>query len=278
MDFKKDIIEKPYYDILFVVLVYKNVEVLKGFFASLKMSCTYKVVLVNSFFDEITENNCRLMADNYHADFIAVPNKGYGTGNNIGCQYAIDNYQFRYLIISNSDVVIRDLSCLQQITDVRAVYAPDIEMINGHHQNPNIPVELFLYTKLLDISYQYGVRFLKTMALAINRACREIFVGYHRLMKHSKVKIFSGHGSCMILTYRAIIDLMPVFHEDMFLYNEELYLAYRCRLQKIPIYYVPLLKINHLEGASSTRESDKWENHAQSYQILTAWLKKNYKR
>lgn len=268
--------EKPYYDILFVVLVYKNIEVLKGFFASLKMSCTYKVVIVNSFFDEITENDCRLMADNYHADFIAVPNKGYGTGNNIGCQYAIDNYQFRYLIISNSDVVIRDLSSLMQMTDVRAVYAPDIRMGNGHQQNPHIPLRMRFYLKLLDLSYQHQSEALMTFAFVINRMFRELYIGWTMIHHKRKIKVFSAHGSFIVFTSQALKDLLPVFHEDMFLYNEELYLGHRCKELQIPVYYAPRLRILHLEGASSTPMSNGWKNHEDSYRVLAAWMKEHH--
>lgn len=277
MAVNKTIGGRPFYDVVFVVLVYRNTEVLKGFFDSLSLSFTYKVIVVNSFFDEASEKDCRLIAEDNFADFISVPNKGYGTGNNVGCQYAQDHYQFSYLIISNSDIEILNLCYLQQLTDLRAVYAPDIILRNGHHQNPNIPIELFLYKKLLDISYKYEIGYLKTMALVINRLCRELFVGYLKLIKSRKARIFSGHGSFIVMTYYALKSLMPVFHEDMFLYNEELYFAYRCKMQKIPIFYVPLLTILHLEGASSTPESDDWENHKKSYQVLTSWLDRSYK-
>jgi GT2 family glycosyltransferase len=268
-------IDKPYYELVFVVLVYRNIEVLRQFFASLALSCNYRVIVVNSFCNQETEDACQALAAEKGADYISVPNKGFGAGNNTGCQYAIDHYQFRFLILSNSDVEIIDISRLHQMTDIRAVYAPDIVMKNGHHQNPNIPIKLYLYIKLLDLSYKYKIELLKTIALAINRLCREIFVVYLWLLRKNKIRIFSGHGSFVVITYRAVLDLSPVFLEEMFLYNEELYLGYRCRMKMIPIYYVPTLKVLHQEGASSTKQSNAWKNHEDSYRVLTSWLREN---
>ena len=87
---------------------------------------------------------------------------------------------------------------------------------------------------------------------------------------------FSAHGSFIILTYQAVSELSPIFHEDMFLYNEELYLAHRCKLLQIPVYYVPTLKVIHLEGASSTIQSNAWKNHEDSYRVLSSWMRKHH--
>ena len=67
-------IEKPYYELVFVVLVYKNVEVLQQFFASLVLPYSYRVIVVNSFCNQETEEACRTLSLGYDADFISVPN------------------------------------------------------------------------------------------------------------------------------------------------------------------------------------------------------------
>lgn len=266
---------KPYYDVLFVVLVYRNVEVLKNFFKSLSLSYSYRVIIVNSFYDHDTEEDCRKLSLQYNADFISVPNKGYGTGNNIGCQYAVDHYDFRFLALSNSDIIIKDMSVLSDMKQTKAVYAPDTRMENGHRQNPHIPVRFGFYMKLLDLSYRYKSEKLMSVAFAINRVIRELFVLWTKLSGGRMVRVFSAHGSFIILTSQAVRQLMPLFNEDMFLYNEELYLAHRCKLLGIPVYYVPRLSILHLEGASSTSASNAWQNHEDSYNVLKKWLCEN---
>lgn len=272
MDSDSNQIIKPYFDLVFVVLVYRNVNVLHDFFESLQLVYSYRVIVVNSFYDQESERQCRVIADKHHADFLSVPNKGFGVGNNVGSQYAMDHYRYRYLVLSNSDILIHDLEYLRQLNYQRAVYAPDTRMENGHRQNPHIPIRFGFYMKLLNLSYRVKSEALMSVAFAINRLVREAYVAWTKLAGGREVRVFSAHGSFLILTYQASVELMPLFHEDMFLYNEELYLAHRCRQESIPVYYVPKLKITHLEGASSTPSSNSWKNHEDSYRVLSQWL------
>ena len=268
-------IDKPYYELVFVVLVYRNIEVLRQFFASLGLSCSYRVIVVNNFCNQETEDACQALADENGADFISLPNKGFGAGNNTGCQYAMDHYQYRFLILSNSDIIIRDINALSQMDDRKAVYAADVRMENGHRQNPHLPFKVGLYLKLLDLSYRWKSNVLMNVAFAFNRILRELVVMWTKINGGRKVRVFSAHGSFIVLTRQASQALSPIFHEEMFLYNEELYLAHRCRALQIPVYYVPNLKVLHLEGASSTKQSNAWKNHEDSYRVLSSWLKDN---
>lgn len=268
--------DKPFFEVVFVVLVYKNIQVLRDFFASLVLPFSYRVIVVNSFYDSISEQECRSIALKNQADYLSVSNKGYGTGNNVGCQYAVDHYGFRFLALSNSDIIIMDMSVLSDLEQTKAVYAPDTRMENGHRQNPHIPVRFGFYMKLLDLSYRYKSERLMSVAFAINRFFRELFVFRTKLSGGRMVRVFSAHGSFIILTCQAVQDLMPLFNEEMFLYNEELFLAHRCKLRGIPVYYVPKLKILHLEGASSTSSSNAWQNHEDSYNVLKRWLCENH--
>ena len=86
------------YDFIFVVLVYRNTSDLVDFFASLKLERT-RVIVVNSFYDEESELQFKQIAESNHAEFLSVPNKGYGAGNNRGVEYALKHYDFKYLVI-----------------------------------------------------------------------------------------------------------------------------------------------------------------------------------
>jgi GT2 family glycosyltransferase len=268
--------EKPYYELVFVVLVYRNIEVLRQFFESLALSCSYRVVVVNSFYDQDTEEACRTLSKEHDADFIPVPNKGFGAGNNTGSRFVMDHYQYRFLVLSNSDIMIQDIKDLSQMDEQKAVYAADVRMENGHQQNPHLPFRIGLYLKLLDLSYRWKSDMLMNVAFAFNRILRELVVAWTKVNGGKKVRIFSAHGSFIILTYQAVSELSPIFHEDMFLYNEELYLAHRCRLLQIPVYYAPRLKVIHLEGASSTIQSNAWKNHEDSYRVLSSWMQEHH--
>lgn len=264
---------KPYYDIVFVVLVYKNIEVLSDFFKSLNIPYSHKVIVVNSYYDDGTERKCADVAKSNNADYLAVPNNGYSYGNNVGCQYAIDHYSFKYLMVSNSDVVLNDFEYLKKLTLERAVFAPDTKMLNGHRQNPNIPYNSRLFLGLLSVAYKYESDFLLRMAHIVNRLYREVYLLYTMILGKNSIRIFAPHGSFVIFSYQAALELMPIFNDKMFLYNEELFLAFHCRQNNVPIYYVPKLKLTHLEGASSSSTSNSWKNHKQSYSVLQQWLK-----
>ena len=272
-DVNMTIVDKPYYELVFVVLVYRNIDVLRQFFSTLTLSCGYRVIVVNSFFNQETEDACRALSDEYDADFISVPNNGFGAGNNRGCSYVMDHYRYRFLILSNSDVIIRDISCLMQMEEQMAVYAADIRMENGHRQNPHLPFKVGLYLKLLDLSYKWKSNVLMNVAFAFNRVLRELVLAWTKMNGGRIIRIFSAHGSFIVMTYQASQVLNPIFHEGMFLYNEELYLAHRCRMLRIPVYYVPRLKIIHMEGASSTKQSNAWKNHEESYRVLSLWIR-----
>jgi len=266
---------KDYFDIVFVVLVYRNIDVLRDFFTSLKLPYTYKVIVVNSYFDEATEKECQQVAEENNAVFISVPNNGYSSGNNSGCDYAIEHYGYKYLIVSNSDIIINDISYLSETSYDTAVIAPETKMLNGHKQNPNIPFRNVVYMILTRLAYKYEKPGLKKMALIFNRFCRELMLLYISIARQDNVRIFSPHGSFIVFTKRASQILQPIFNDKMFLYNEETYLGYKCKKIGVPVYYSLKLKITHLEGASSTESSNSWKNKKASFAVLLDWLKEN---
>ena len=96
------------YDFVFIVLVYKNTLDLEEFFLSLNLLNT-KVIVVDSFYDEVTSMAFENIALKYSASYLRVENRGYGYGNNMGIKYALAHYSFRYLIISNADIVVKQL-------------------------------------------------------------------------------------------------------------------------------------------------------------------------
>ena len=84
------------YDCVYVVLVYRNTLDLEQFFIH-QTTPNSKVIVVNSFFDEMTECKFRKIALLNDADFISLPNRGYGFGNNRGCEFALKKYDFKQI-------------------------------------------------------------------------------------------------------------------------------------------------------------------------------------
>lgn len=260
-----------HYKAVFIVLVYRNINVLKDFFSSLALN-NVKVIIVNSYFDDISLAECKSVAQLYGADFIPIQNKGYGYGNNIGCEYALNKYKFDYLIISNSDIVIDDISYLDNFKGTEAVIAPLISMLNGKSQNPNIVYNSNLRYQLYKKGILYNNKIFLFLARAMNWITRQSAIILMRLFNLNKIKIFSPHGSFIILTSSALQKLFPLFNNKMFLYNEEYYFAYKCLIYKIPVYYCKKIKIRHLEGASSQNNLVR-KYTKESLLILDEWLK-----
>lgn len=264
------------YKYVFVVLVYKNINVLRDFFKSLNLN-DCKVIVVNSYYDEISLSECKQVAIENDSDFIPIDNKGYGFGNNVGAKYAIEHYKYDYLILSNSDIKINSISFLDDVDENAKVIAPYIHLNNGKIQNPNIPWNIGkILFPLLYNGYKGNKSYLLYMAHALTRILRETFLLYHRFVKKNCYKIYCCHGAFVIFTAKAVENLYPFFNEDMFLNNEELFLAENCRRKEIPIYYCPKVDVLHLEGASRNKEGYLgFKNNKQSFLVFYKWLRNN---
>lgn len=266
-----------HYKHIFVVLVYKNTDVLNGFFQSLEEKVSdYKVILVNSFYDDISEAACKKWAVDKECDFISVPNKGYGAGNNVGIKYAIEHYDFDFLVISNSDIIVKKLDALDKYIDKTAVIGPETIMLTGKRQNPGqgtYPILIDIYFKLCKIAYTKDSHFFITLAHICSRINKIITRSRIKLFHLKEIQVFSIHGSFFIMTKKAVMKLVPVFSDEMFLYNEELYLGLSAKQKGVPLFFSNENEVTHLEGASST--ADFWKQFPQfkeSFLILYGFI------
>lgn len=242
------------YDFIFIVLVYRNTKDLEDFFISFKLTNS-KVIVVNSFYDDESEKIFKQIAKNGNADFISVPNKGYGAGNNRGIEYALKNYDFKYIVISNADVNIININIDTLKNYPEGIYAPSIRTLKGKQQNPHMP----FHCKIIDKQkYKF---FLKNnwkaiiLFSALNRILRIFFLNIIRFFNSGK--IYSAHGSFIVLPKNIVEKLVPLYDENVFLFTEEENLAMNARAQGIHTYYTPQIHIQHKEDGSTSTISDK---------------------
>lgn len=257
------------YKYIFIVLVYKNIDVLETFFDSLSSIDSYKVVLVNAYYDDESKKACETYATEHNADFVDIPNMGYGEGNNKGIEYARTKYSFEYLIVSNSDIIIKEFNNINGFQN--SIIAPYTEMISGKKQNPNMPYHAFgICYNLLKWGYKNNSFIICKIAHAINRVNRIAFFIQSRLLNKDSCSIYSAHGSFFLIGNKALEYLYPLFDSEMFLYNEEFYLAEKCRRKGVRIIYAPsLIRVLHLEGASAGFDYKKqFGVHRESFLIL----------
>lgn len=269
------------FDFIFCVLCYGNTKDLESYFQNIKkIQGTYKVVVVDSFYSDEVREQMKQIALSNGADFIPVPNKGYGAGNNAGIKHALERYHFRYLAVTNSDIdfINFDIDTLTSMED--CVIGPSIVTINGKKQNPYRPYTLMGIIELMEYwGFRNNSKVFLYAGVIINKLLREIFALYHEKITE-RGRTYSVHGSCIIFGYQALICLMGernLFDENIFMFCEEMDIARRARQCGVKMYYMPKLKIRHFEDgainmakkfdeASEERKSylycyEKWSSH-----------------
>lgn len=259
----RDMIRK-HFDIIFVVLVYRNTQDLKDFFAHFACE-NAKVIVVESYFSESCSSEFKDIAKGNNADFISVPNKGYGAGNNTGCEYALKKYDFNYLVISNADIIIQhfDMPIIEEHKD--SIIAPKILNLKGKNQNPSSP---FVPNRLVESfalwSYNGNHTKLIWIYFALSRLKKILFYCISRYRR----TIFSAHGAFVIIPRNILELLFPLYNEDMFLFNEEEHLGMLASSKGIKTVYEPKIVVLHKEDGSMKLASvNEFERLRQSFNV-----------
>ena len=241
---------KERYDVVFVVLTYKNTEDLKDFLKSTKtLDFTYRVVVVNSHFDEATEETLREIAESENCDFIDVPNCGYGAGNNRGMEWAAGHYLYDALIVCNPDTVIREFSkaALSPYLGRPVIVAPDVLCASGKRQNPAIVRDNRTADRLIYQGYKRDSKLRMYSGFALNKLRRLRFV---RKKKKDGMLIYQAHGCFVIFTKEALDLLSPVYDENMFLFYEEMDLSFKAASVGVSTVFCDRIHIFHKEDGS----------------------------
>lgn len=252
------------YDIVFVVLVYRNTDDLKDFFISNHLSNT-KTIVVNSYYDDKTEGIFSKIASDNNADFISVPNNGYGAGNNRGIEHALSKYSFKYLVISNADIMIQrlDMATMEKMGDV--IIAPKIINLNNRNQNPSAPFTPHKFSLLLwKFIYENDLRPLSWCMFAWSRVKKILYY----LISRWHRQVFSAHGAFVVFPVSVLKKLVPIYNEKMFLFVEEEHLGMLALSKGIKTVYCPEIIIRHKENGSMNIASvNEFEKTKQSYLI-----------
>lgn len=240
-------------DMVLVILLYRNMTDIIELLESLRrIAQKIKVILVNNYYDEQTKQEAVSIAKKYDCHFVDEQNRGYGAGNNAGIKCALENYVFQYLIVANPDTVIRQFNTEGLLrADIPAVYAPKIVAATGKKQNPNWVVKDGLIEYLQYVACKNNTVFIDYLAIALLKFQRIIFNEITvNLLGKLRYKVYSAHGSFVIFSYAAILKLHPVYDENIFLFYEEICLAYKAKELGIPTYYVDSICIDHKEDGS----------------------------
>lgn len=236
---------RMYYRTIYCALTYKNTDDIITFLKSVaKKDKNYKVIIINSFYDDISNQKFEKIAYEHDCDFLQVENRGYGYGNNQGIMYARETYEFDFLVVCNPDTEIVHLANLENYVEKTMLVAPKIIRNDGRNQNPMRVTKPFFSEKVAYLGFKRKVPFFVLSSICLNKLDRIL----HNASK--KNTIYECHGSFIIFTHKALDKLIPVFDEKIFLFCEESDLAKKCKEAMIPIVYDSNYIIRHYEDGS----------------------------
>lgn len=210
-----------------------------------------KVILVESYYNDLTKKKAKDIASRYQCNYISVKNKGYGYGNNIGIKFARDNYKFDFLAVCNPDTTIKKFNEEDFLEpNEPAIYAPKIIAHDGKIQNPNWAFHNEILENLQYKSCKNELVLLDYFVIAILKSERYLYSLWCKIFNRKRAKIYSAHGSFVILSRSAIDRLAPLYDEHIFLFYEEMCLAYKALQKRVPTYYIKDTIILHKEDGS----------------------------
>lgn len=257
------------YNFVFIVLCYRNTDDLCNFFNSVHdIEGTYKVIVVNSYYDDLSLAEFKKIALAHSSDFLNVPNRGYGYGNNQGIKFANKSYKYDFLVIANPDIKFQKFEF--QLVDgyQNALLGPQIKTKVGKNQNPYKPFKRWLIDGMEYYGIKYNIYLLWFFGIAINKIIREIIV-FLADFRTKAINVDSLHGSCMLIGAEGMSKLIvdeDLYDDNMFLFSEEDEVGYKAKKYNIPLLYMPTLKILHKEDGSTSLIGEKVsEYEKQSY-------------
>jgi len=238
------------FNLIFVILVYANTDDLGEYLQSLtKLNVSYHAIVVNSYYDDKSLEECRRISMQYKCDFISVENKGYGAGNNRGIEFAINNYKFDHIIVSNPDMIMKEFNYSIIRNKKNCIIGPKIITKSGKNQNP-----FYFGKKKLARAEHYFMQSYNNMGyyftVGVNKINKVVNLALMKLKSKNAAIVYAVHGSFIILGFNALIKLYPIFDENIFLFEEEMVLAEKARKANIKSLYCPQIVIHHKEDGS----------------------------
>jgi GT2 family glycosyltransferase len=175
-------------------------------------------------------------------------NLGFGKASNLAYEHA----QGDYVLFLNPDTISNDetyLHCLARLAE-----DPTIGMISP---------KLVMADGKMDLASRRSIPtvwdgFCRALGLAAKFPRSKLFAGYNLtyLPDDGTYEVGSVNGAFMLCPRLALLRF-GVFDEQFFMYGDDLDLCYRCHKAGYKVIYDGRVKLIHLKGMSSSKESDK---------------------
>ena len=276
----------------YVVLHYKNNKDTEKCIESLihTTSELSRIIIVdNGSNDGSGEKLEKKYHSNRQCEFILLrKNLGFSKGNNAGYLLAKQKYNPDFIVITNNDVVFYQNNFEDNVREIFVrtkfdVLGPDIYIPrHGDHQSPlfktaisidELRNELAEYRYYLDHPSRFSKR-LKIHAIK-NRLCsHSAFIRfiYSKIRKKDNMDYKKEYeavglqGACLIFSKKFIQKENKAFEPEPFLYEEEVFLFFRCRKKGYKMIYSPKVAIKH-EEAASFKNANRDNNERLKYML-----------
>lgn len=230
-------------DLLYVVVAYRDDAQLKDMLVSVaNVSPGAAVIVVNNHYDDESTHRIEQLCGEFGCLLLQNTNTGYGPANNTGIRKALEMYDFRYLVVSNPDIVVENLDLAVLDGHDGKLIGPRIRTPDGTSQNPyqwrdSLFIPYFL--RLFAHSDIYLFSYLVSIHKAVTGWLMKPVPG------KTSYDVYSLHGCFFVVSRSALDKLLPLFNDQMFLFAEEDYLAKRAQKAGVRSVYVPSLSVVH---------------------------------
>jgi len=230
------------YKVVVILVNYNSFEDTRACLESIKYTegeLPYVVVVDNKSTESVDLNELYRQYDLLHLIFNSE-NLGFGKGNNIGINWAIENVDFEYLVLLNNDTII-ECSTL-----------PKLVSSFSEDQNIGITTGKIFYESQRDLIWYGGGE--------IN-----LRKGWPKITDFRQKESSDGAGlsryvtfasGCLMMFTRESIQKLSGFDEDFFMYCEDLELCLRAGRMGMKIYYNSDAVLYHkVQGSFGNKEN-----------------------
>lgn len=213
-------------------------------------------------------------------------NEGFSSGNNAGFKYIKENYNCKFLIVMNNDILFYQKNFINCLFDLYKEYpfyvaGPDIYVPQRcWHSSPlrkelMSKQEFIIYVnewknKISKMQVNFKISTYKAYLLDrtrdtkfykamynINRKIR----GQSNLWYKDKLDNCVLQGACIIFDKRYCELFDELFYPETFLYSEEDILTYRCLKHNLQLWYFPEIQVYHTCQGSTHKQKESYKSY-----------------
>lgn len=241
--------------LIFVILHYNNARDTLDCIKSLKKFKSKIVVVSNSHDYE----NLKKIESKVDKLIINDDNIGFAKANNIGCKFAIKNYNPDYICVINNDIIINQKDFVKKINDLYNEYEFDVlgPKILPLETDSNNPFPAYKSLEEIRKKIKYTERLIKVYKSPFKRNLLNLYLKIKIKNKNKKDTQNNEdilgeplHGCALIFSKKYYKKYKDVFYNDTYLFHEEEFLYYRCKHDNLVFLYSPSIELIHKEGMS----------------------------